>query len=153
MSFGLFDDRNVSWQTLDGIEHAAYYVLDVDVEAKVVDVLFRFAANEQVVMHRHHADYRTFVVQGELKIYRPDGSLKEVRPAGSYIFSPAGGEPHTEGGGDVDAIVFFSNRGTDGVIYEILDPNMNTLATLGLHDFKVLFDAQFTAPDAAVVRM
>jgi hypothetical protein len=39
-------------------------------------------------------------------------------------------------------IALFSNRGTDGVIYEILDDNFNTLANLGLHDFKALLEAQ-----------
>jgi len=62
------------------------------------------------------------------------------------VTGKAGGEPHTEGGGDIDAIVFFSNRGTDGVIYEILDEELNTVGTLGLHDFKEFMDAQGPAP-------
>ena len=102
----------------------------------------KFEANEKVVLHRHHAAYRTLVLQGELRIYEANGDLMEVRPVGSYVSKPAGGVPHTEGGGDQDAIVFFSNRGTDGVIYEILDPDLNTLATLGLQDFMGLWKAQ-----------
>lgn len=137
-----FDDRNVTWHKLEGIENALYHVCDVDAQAKIVDVLFKFAANKKVIMHRHHADYRTLVLQGELRIYMPNGDVKEVRPVGSYIFTKAGGEPHTEGGGDQDTVVFFSNRGTDGVIYEILDEQMNTLVTLGLPDFKGLLEAQ-----------
>lgn len=86
------------------------------------------------------------VLRGELRLYTPSGDLKEVRPVGSYVTGKAGGEPHTEGGGDVDAIVFFSNRGAGGTIYEILDEQLNTVETLGLQDFKDLMEAQDPAP-------
>lgn len=137
-----FDESNIKWYVLDGIDHAWYHVCEVDPEARIVDVLLKFEANERVVLHRHHAAYRTLVLQGELRIYAANGSLMEVRPVGSYVSKPAGGVPHTEGGGDQDAIVFFSNRGSDGVIYEILDEDLNTLATLGLQDFMGLWKAQ-----------
>lgn len=137
-----FDESNISWNTLEGIEHLHYHIFAVDEAMKIVDVMFKFAANKTVILHRHHADYITLVVQGELRIYRANGEVKEVRPVGSYVATRGGGEPHTEGGGDEDAIVFFSNRGQDGVIYEILDPDLNTVATLGLQDFKALLQAQ-----------
>lgn len=146
MSSTGFDDSNIIWNQLEGIDHVWYHVCDVDEDAKIVDVLLKFSANQKIVLHRHHADYRTFVLQGELRIYAPDGSVKEVRPTGSYIFTKGGGEPHTEGGGDVDVVVLFSNRGTDGTIYEILDDQLNTLATLGLRDFRHLLDAQTPSP-------
>lgn len=137
-----FDDSKITWNTLEGIDNLHYHIYAVDEERKIVDVMFKFAANKQVVLHRHHADYITLVIQGELRIYRSNGELKEVRPAGSYVATRAGGEPHTDGGGSEDAIAFFSNRGQDGVIYEILDDNLNTVATLGLQDFKALLQAQ-----------
>jgi quercetin dioxygenase-like cupin family protein len=137
-----FDDRNITWHTLEGIEHIQYHVYAVDEAMKIVDVMFKFESNKQVILHRHHADYITLVIQGELRIYSANGEVKEVRPVGSYVFTRGGGEPHTEGGGDEEAIVFFSNRGQDGVIYEILDPDLNTVATLGLQDFKALLQAQ-----------
>lgn len=143
----LFDESNIDWYQLEGIEHASYHVCDVSPENKTVDVLFKFAANQKIVMHRHHADYRTLILQGELRIYRPDGSVKEVRPVGSYISTKGGGEPHTEGGGDIDVIALFSNRGTDGVIYELLDENMITIANFALADFMALWQAQ-AAPEA-----
>ena len=59
-------------------------ILDVDETAKIVDVLFRFAANEKIVLHRHVAAFHTFVVKGEHRIYTPEGELKEVRSAGTY---------------------------------------------------------------------
>jgi hypothetical protein len=137
-----FDDSNVTWHTLEGIENLHYHIYAVDEASKIVDVIFKFAANRKVVLHRHHAAYVTLVIQGELRLYRANGELKEVRPVGSYVATGLGGEPHTEGGGNEEAIVFFSNRGQDGVIYEILDEGLNTVATLGLQDFKALLQAQ-----------
>ncbi len=137
-----FDESNIRWYQLEGIDHISYHICSVDVAGKIVDVLFKFAANEKIILHRHHADYRTFVIQGELRLYSADGQLTEIRPVGSYVQAKAGGAPHSEGGGDQEAIVLFSNRGTDGMIYELLDGELNTLATLGLHDFKDLMAAQ-----------
>lgn len=137
-----FDQSNVKWNTLEGIDHVWYHVLKVDSEAKVVDLLLKFAANQKIVLHRHHADYSTFIIQGELRLYNEGGELTEIRPTASFVEKPGGGAPHTEGGGDVDCIAWFSNRGADGTIYEILGPNQETVATLGLQDFKALWEAQ-----------
>ena len=137
-----FDESNVVWNTLEGIDHLWYHVLRADPEEKVVDLLLKFAANERVVLHKHHADYSTFIIQGELRLYNDAGELTEIRPTASFVEKPGGGAPHTEGGGDQDCIGWFSNRGTDGVIYEVLGPNHETLATLGLHDFKALMEMQ-----------
>ncbi|GAB4510938.1 MAG: hypothetical protein Tsb0019_05940 [Roseibium sp.] len=147
---GSFDQSNITWYSLEGIDHVWYHVLRVDPDAKVVDLLLKFAANQRIVLHRHHADYSTFIIQGELRLYDEEGALTEIRPTASFVEKPAGGAPHTEGGGDVDCIAWFSNRGTDGMIYEILGPNHETLATLGLPDFKALWEAQ-AAPVQPIV--
>lgn len=137
-----FDQSNVKWNTLEGIDHLWYHVLNVDRELNVVDLLLKFAANQRVVLHKHHADYSTFIIQGELRLYNAEGDLTEIRPTASFVEKPAGGAPHTEGGGDVDCIAWFSNKGTDGVIYEILGANGETLGTLGLPEFEALWQAQ-----------
>jgi quercetin dioxygenase-like cupin family protein len=137
-----FDDRNIRWRSIEGFDHIMYYVCDVDDKNRIVDVLFKFAAKSRIVLHRHHAAYRTLVLQGELRIYRANGQLSEVRPVGSYVSAPAQGAPHTEGGGEQDAIVFFSNRNVDNLIYEILDDRLQTIATLGIGDFKAFLEAQ-----------
>jgi quercetin dioxygenase-like cupin family protein len=137
-----FDERNIRWNRIEGFDHIEYHICDVDEVNKSVDLLFKFAANQQIVLHRHHAAYRTLVLQGELRIYRANGEVKEIRPVGSYVFTPAGGEPHREGGGDQDVIVFFSNRNVDGVIYEILDDELNTITTFGIPEFKALLEGQ-----------
>ncbi|MDD5114157.1 MAG: regulator [Methylobacter sp.] len=138
----LFDDANINWQTLDGFEHLHYSILDIDEKNKIVDVLFKFAAHQQIVLHRHKALNKIFVVQGEHRLYEADGRLKEVRVVGSYTTSQPNDEPHREGGGDVDVIVFFSIRGGEGAFYEILDDDLNVIATLGLQDFINLYKDQ-----------
>jgi len=142
MSHHLFDNANIPWQTLGNIEHLHYSILDIDRQNKIVDVVFKFAANRQIVLHRHKVLNKTFVIQGEHRLYEADGRLKEIRPVGRYTSSLPSDEPHREGGGDEDAIVFFSIRGNDGVFYEILDDNLNVIATLGMQDFIDLHAAQ-----------
>lgn len=137
-----FDTRNIRWYTLEEFPHVAYHICAVDEEKRIVDILFKFDANSQIALHRHKADYITLVLQGELRIYRANGDLKEVRPIGSYVETAADGEPHREGGGAQDVIAFFSNRNVNGLVYEILDDNLATIATLGMVEFKALMDAQ-----------
>lgn len=137
-----FDVRNVPWYTLDGLPHVAYHICAVDEQKRIVDILFKFDANARIVLHRHRADYITLILQGELRLYRPNGELKEIRPVGSYIAGRADGEPHSEGGGDQDVIAFFSNRNVDDIVYEILDENLTTIATFGMAEFKALLEAQ-----------
>jgi quercetin dioxygenase-like cupin family protein len=137
-----FDDGNVCWHTLEGIPDLWYNILEIDEKNGIVDILFKFSANAKIVLHRHHADYRTFIIQGELRLYNPNGELKEIRGTGSYVAKPKGGEPHTEGGGDQDVVALFSNRGVVGPVYEILDADLNPIAMLGLEEFKALQAAQ-----------
>lgn len=139
---GQFDQSNIKWNTLEGIDNLWYHIVRVDPEAKVVDIIFKFAANKKVVLHRHHADYSTFIIQGELRLYDKDGALKEIRPTGSFVQKQAGGPPHDEGGGDVDCIAWFSNWGTDGLIYEVLDADLNRVGELTFDVFKDLYAAQ-----------
>ena len=137
-----FDDTNIKWQTLEGFEHLHYAIVDIDEHNKIIDVIFKFAAHQQIRLHRHKALNKTFVIQGEHRLYESGGRLKEVRAVGSYTSSLPSNEPHREGGGNVDVIVFFSIRGNDGVLYEILDDDLNIIATLGWQDFINLYKEQ-----------
>jgi len=140
-----FDQSNVDWLQLEGFDHLSYRVMSVDREAQIVDLLLKFAANEQIVLHRHVALNHMLVVKGEHRLYEPDGSLKEVRPVGRYTISPPSPEPHREGGGNEDVVILFSIRGTDGTMYEILDDDENVIATLGMDEFEAMFAAQEAA--------
>lgn len=137
-----FDETNIAWRKLDWLDHLHFYVYNVDRANGIVDIVFKFAANKRVMLHQHKVPYVTVVLQGELRFYNADGALKEIRPTGSYVQGVAGGEPHTEGGGDEDAIVFFSNRNVSDALYEFLDENLNPVVTLGIQDFVEQLEAQ-----------
>jgi quercetin dioxygenase-like cupin family protein len=137
-----FDDSHIQWQTLAGFDHLHYSILDIDEHNKIIEVLYKFAAREQIALHRHKAQNNIFVIQGEHRIYKADGELKEIRATGSYTLSQPSEEPHREGGGDVDVIVLFSIRGSDGVLYEILDDELNVIATLSMQDYIDLYKNQ-----------
>jgi hypothetical protein len=147
----LFDDCNIKWQQLEGLENLAYSILNIDENNKIIDVLFKFAANKQIILHKHLVLNNTLVIQGEHRLYEANGTLKEVRPVGSYTSTQPNEEPHREGGGDVDAIVFFSIRGSNGVLYEILDDDLNVIATLTMQDFIGLYKTQQECEKTAVL--
>jgi len=141
MSKYKFDDRNIKWQKIGDFEHCVVSILNIDKENKVIDALFKFSAQEQIVLHRHVALNKTFVIQGEHRLYTPSGELKEVRAVGTYKTCLPDIEPHREGGGDEDVIVFFSIRGTDGVLYELLDDEQNIIGTITMADTIAMHEA------------
>jgi quercetin dioxygenase-like cupin family protein len=136
-----FDDRNIHWYTLGDFEHFVFAMLDVDVPQKIVDFVLKFPPNQKIFLHRHLALTNTLVVQGEHRLYEPNGKLKELRPVGSYTSSPPG-DPHQEGAGDEGGVVFYSVRGKDGTLFEVLDENLNVIGALGLEDFAGAFNEQ-----------
>ena len=138
-----FDETKVDWQELAGVDHAWLSILNVDDTAKIVDVLFKFSANEQIILHRHTANFNTFVVQGEHRIYSPEGDLKEIRPAGTYKTGLPDTEPHREGGGDEDVVILFSLRpyNNSDPIYEILDGNHEVESIMTFDDLKEMYEA------------
>lgn len=136
------DESNLPWRKLDWLEHVWFYVYNVDRKNGIVDVIFKFSPNSKAMLHQHKSPYIALVLQGELRFYRPDGILKEIRPAGSYVIGAADGEPHTEGGGDQEAIVFFSNRNVDDALYEFRDENGAPTVTLRIGDFEAQLEEQ-----------
>lgn len=139
MSQFTFNDGNIAWKRLDGIDHLLFSVLDID-DRNVLHVLFKLSANQRIVLHRHCALNKTFVIQGEHRLYHANGELKDVRPAGSYTVSPPADEPHREGGGDQDVVVLFTIYDREGPLYEILDDDSNVVATLSTNDFVSFYD-------------
>ena len=81
-----FDDSNIAWNTLEGIPDVWYHILDIDDANRIVDILFKFSARSRIVLHRHRTDYRTFVIQGELRLYNAENEL--TRSARSAATSP-----------------------------------------------------------------
>jgi quercetin dioxygenase-like cupin family protein len=131
-----FDDSNIKWYPLGDIEHMSFSLLDVDLESEVINFIVKFDAGERIIQHRHTSHANTFVIAGEHRMYHPDGSLKEVRPAGSYTSSPPG-DSHYEGSGDEQAIVLYNILGhVDGKLFELMDDEKNIVAVLGMEDVK-----------------
>ncbi len=135
-----FDDKNINWYKLGDFDHFVISVLDVDEKNSILDVLVKFDAHQQIVLHRHKEHNNSFVVQGEHYLYEANGEVKEIRAVGSYTSSPASDEPHRECGGDEGAVVLFSLRG-NGIIYEVLDDEQNLIGTVSFQDFNDLFEA------------
>ena len=48
MDLQSFDQSNITWRTLDWLDHIAFFVYKVDEENRIVDVVFKFAANQRV---------------------------------------------------------------------------------------------------------
>ena len=141
-----FDEKAVDWQPLPGpdgspAEHIGMSILSVDDNAKIIDVLFKFSANQKIISHRHTSDFNTFVVKGEHRIYTLDGELSEVRPAGTFKATAASDDAHTEGGGDEDVVILFSLRPYDAEkpIYEMLDEDHDVVAIMTFNAMKELY--------------
>jgi hypothetical protein len=147
----LFDDRNVTWQTVEAIG-AQIHVLAVDDAHGIADVLIRFQPNTPGKLHRHVCEFSTLVLQGVLQFWRPDGSFKEVRPTGSYVQVAANGEPHSEGAGHQVAIVLFSFRGSTGDMILYLDEDSNVSSRLGFRDFKATLTHQIATGATAKLK-
>lgn len=137
-----FDQRNVRWFPLGEFKHLQISMLQVDPKDRIVDFLVKFDANQKVFLHRHLAQTNLFVVQGEHRIYEPDGSLKEIRKTGSYTASAPGGV-HFEGGGDEDCIVLYNIRGNGkDELFEVMDDDGKVVGIIGVADFAGLWEAQ-----------
>lgn len=143
MSEFKFNDHEIRWTRFGEFEpRFDYAILDVDEDARIIDLLFKFPAHGQVVMHRHLAPNHTFVVQGNHRLYDPNGNLNEDRPSGRYTIIPDSEVPHREGGGDEESIVFFSIRAGDSDdLYELLDDDMNRIDVITFPMMVELFRA------------
>ena len=137
-----FDQSNTRWVPLGDFKHLELAMLGIDRPNKIVDFMVKFHANGVIFNHRHLAETRIFVVQGEHRIYELDGGLKEVRPTGSYTVSAPGGV-HSEGAGAVDCIVIYNIRGNGSdEMFDVLDEAGQAVGKIGLEDFAALYEAQ-----------
>lgn len=138
----LFDDSNVLWRPLGDMEGFVASILDVDHHSNIVDFLVKFEPNTKVLYHRHLARTCTFVIEGDHIIYERDGTVREARPIGRYSLAEVTGDVHSEGGGDKGCILFYSVRGENVHLFEMLDDEFNPTATVCVSDFQAVMDAQ-----------
>ncbi len=135
-------DHEIRWLPFAGIENLELSLCDIDEERKVVDLVVRFAPDQTVTMHNHLAQTNMFIIQGELRMYEPDGSVREVRPAGRY-YRGRTNDAHSEGGGPEGAVVLYSMRADDqDAVLEVLDDDAKVVATLTMKDVRDAWDAQ-----------
>ncbi len=139
-----FNPDCITWLRFGEVEPPIHYrILQIDEAQRIADVIFKFPARDSIILHRHKAPNHTFVVQGEHHLYEPDGSLREVRPTGSYTVSPASESPHREGGGQEDVVVLFSMRpGEDNLLYELLDNDQNPVGVVTFGMLRELYKVQ-----------
>lgn len=139
-------ERAIDWKPFGDFPHFEFSILHVDPERGLADVVFKFHAGRQIVLHRHKALNHTLVLQGEHLIYEMDGRLRERRATGSYTVSPASEKPHREGGGEhEDVIVLFSMRPLPGeLLYEILDDAGQKIAEITMETLQALSGAGAT---------
>ncbi len=132
-----FDDRNIRWFPFRGFGGFVVAMFDVDEKSNLVDFAVKFEPNSKIFAHQHLAHTNTFVIQGEHRLYEPDGkAVKEVRPTGTYTSSPPG-DIHREGGGADGCIVYYSIRGgDDDRMFDVLDDDLKVTTTLRTEDFK-----------------
>ncbi len=140
-NFNLYDHA-ITWLPFAGIENLELTLCDIDEERHVVDLLVRFAPNKTVTVHNHLAQTNMFIIQGELRMYEADGSIREVRAAGRY-FRGRTNDAHSEGGGPDGAVVLYSMRCDDADnVLEIMDNEQRVLATLTMDDIRQAWIAQ-----------
>lgn len=142
--FSLYD-HEIKWRPFAGIENLELTLCDIDEERKVIDLVVRFAPNQTVTLHNHLAQTNMFIIQGELRMYESDGSVREVRPAGRY-YRGRTHDAHSEGGGPNGAVVFYSMRAdaADEVL-EIMADDGSVVATLTMDDVRDAWAAQQAA--------
>ena len=142
--FSLYD-HEINWQPFAGIENLELTLCDIDEERSVVDLLVRFAPDQTVTMHNHLAQTNMFIIQGELRMYEPDGSVREVRPAGRY-YRGRTNDAHSEGGGPDGAVVLYSMRADDNdEVLQVLADDQSVVATLTMDDVRAAWTAQQAA--------
>jgi hypothetical protein len=131
------DGRDVEWHAFGEYTGFEYTLLDVNVEKRTVEMVFRFEPNQNCFNHRHVSPSVSLVLEGEHHIFEQDGrggTVRQVRPAGTFAIG-LGGDIHIEGGGDSGATVYFSMRGDSDHIYDILDEDLKTVREVSIQDF------------------
>ena len=133
---------SITFQPMPGIEGLEVCVYDVDMERQIADAVFRFPPNTPVALHRHVTQTNMLILEGELRIYEDDGSVRDCRTAGKY-YRGKRDDAHTEGAGPDGAIVLYSVRGHGAAeIIEILGDEGQVLGALTFDDVLALQAAQ-----------
>lgn len=129
--------ESVAWRPFPGFDGLYYWVVSVDRDRDVVDMLMRFEPLAQCVPHRHVGPTRTLIIEGEHRLYDPAGSGQiTARRIAGELGANDGDESHIEGGGEAGAIILLTMTAVDGVVYEIFDADLALERVITLDDFE-----------------
>lgn len=130
-----FATADIEWK--DFLTEGCYYkILDVNPAAHTADIIVKFDPGARCLFHRHVAATTTLVLEGTLHVFDQtvNGVVEKIKPAGSFS-SGAENEIHIEGGGDEGVVVYFSMRGTDDHIYDLLNTDFSLRKAITVQDF------------------
>lgn len=128
---------NVAWRPFPGFDGLYYWVLTVNRDTDVVDMLMKFDPNAQCVPHRHVGPTRTLVIEGEHILFEPgDCTIEVSRKIAGQLGENDGDESHIEGGGPAGAVILLTMTAIDGVVYEIFNDALELERTISLDDFE-----------------
>lgn len=139
MSNRSFDPAKHKWRIVEGEPgdpyriHHYYTILGYNAGAGTMDMVVRWDGDGgHCHIHRHMATTSVLVLEGEQVLfdYDENGNLAKeprIRRAGDYGLSVGAETPHLERGGPEGGLVYFGTHSDDGVLYEILDENLNLL--------------------------
>ncbi|MGB1883140.1 MAG: cupin domain-containing protein [Gammaproteobacteria bacterium] len=139
-----FDVDAIHWQPFGSYTGFDYRLLNVDVDNRVIDMLFRFEPDRRCFYHTHHTPSSTLVLHGEQHIWEKDENGDErhkVRRAGEFAVSN-GADTHIEGGGPDGAVIYMNVRANDDIVYSILNDDLTTRVDVSLGAFAEAFAAQ-----------
>ena len=132
-----FFNRKIIWKSFGEFEGFRYSLLYVDLEKRVVDLLFQFDANQRCFYHRHYHPTSSLVLYGEHHIYEPKlggGENHKVRKAGQFAIS-TGQETHIEGAGDIGCTIYQNVRAESDLVYSVLNSDLTIKMDISIRDF------------------
>jgi hypothetical protein len=113
--------------------HHWYTILGYSTADGTLDMLVRWGNDGgHCNLHRHMATTTVFVIEGEQHLYDCDANGKRadqprIRRKGGYGLSVGAEKPHLERGGPEGGLALFSTHSNNGVLYEILDDDLNLI--------------------------
>jgi hypothetical protein len=140
-----FDLNSVEWRRITDPQckefkvDFEYSLLGYDLGTQHLDMLLRYSGGGHCRRHRHVASTVTLVLEGEqfLEEMLPDGTTRSIRrKKGTYALAPADAHPHDEHGGENGGTVLLSmTAGSDGVLFEYFDENMQNPWTVSIDEY------------------
>lgn len=138
MAQSSFDPRRHKWRRVTAepqlsckIDHD-YTILGYDLGAGTLDMVVRWAGDGgHCPIHRHLATTTVLVLEGEQHLWdlHPGGTRgpERIRRAGDYALTVGEALAHLERGGPAGGTVFFGNHASDGLLYDLLDDDLNVV--------------------------